>query len=99
MQILLSVRIAFVRGQLVSAQGLGIGLSHSLPKLVHPPELVCRITVSLIGDRIVLSPDLKPGEYAFFMGTGQQSAMAGSMAGKGAGGAATGRVYDFTIPD
>lgn len=49
--------------------------------------------------RIVLSSDLKPGEYAFFMGTGQQSATAGSMAGKGTGGAATGRVYDFTIPD
>jgi hypothetical protein len=49
--------------------------------------------------RVVLSSDLKPGEYAFFMGTGQQSATAGSMAGKGAGGAATGRVYDFTIPD
>lgn len=48
---------------------------------------------------VVLSSDLKPGEYAFFMGTGQQSATAGSMAGKGAGGAATGRVYDFTIPD
>lgn len=49
--------------------------------------------------RVVLSSDLEPGEYAFFMGTGQQSATAGSMAGKGAGGAATGRVYDFTIPD
>jgi len=49
--------------------------------------------------RVVLSSDLKPGEYAFFMGTGQQSATAGSMAGKGAGGAATGRVYDFTVPE
>lgn len=42
--------------------------------------------------RIVLSSDLKPGQYAFFMGTGQQSATAGSMAGMGAGEAATGRV-------
>src|SRR5262249_5646961 len=48
--------------------------------------------------RISLNSDLKPGEYAFFMGTGQQSATGGQMA-KGAGGAATGRVYDFTIPD
>jgi hypothetical protein len=49
--------------------------------------------------RVSLSSDLKPGEYAFFMGTGQQSATAGEMAGKGAGGAATGRIYDFTIPE
>ena len=48
--------------------------------------------------KVLLSSDLKPGEYAFFMGTGQQSATGGQMA-KGAGGAATGRVYDFTIPD
>lgn len=48
--------------------------------------------------RVSLNSDLKPGEYAFFMGTGQQSATGGQMA-KGAGGAATGRVYDFTIPD
>lgn len=49
--------------------------------------------------RVSLSSDLKPGEYAFFMGTGQQSATAGEVAGKGAGGAATGRIYDFTIPE
>ena len=49
--------------------------------------------------RVFLSSELKPGEYAFFMGTGQQSATAGQMAGKGAGGATTGRVYDFTIPE
>lgn len=49
--------------------------------------------------KLSLNSDLKPGEYAFFMGTGQQSATAGEMAGKGAGGAATGRVYDFTIPE
>jgi len=49
--------------------------------------------------KVSLNSDLKPGEYAFFMGTGQQSATAGQMAGKGAGGAATGRIYDFTIPD
>jgi hypothetical protein len=49
--------------------------------------------------RVSLDSDLKPGEYAFFMATGQQSATAGQMAGKGAGGAATGRIYDFTIPE
>ena len=49
--------------------------------------------------KLSLNSALKPGEYAFFMGTGQQSATAGEMAGKGAGGAATGRVYDFTIPE
>jgi hypothetical protein len=49
--------------------------------------------------RMSLSSDLKPGEYAFFMATGQQSATAGEMAGKGAGGAATGRIFDFTIPE
>ena len=48
--------------------------------------------------RVSLSSDLKPGEYAFFMGTGQQSATGGEMA-KGAGGAATGRIYDFSIPE
>ena len=49
--------------------------------------------------KVLLTSDLKPGEYAFFMGTGQQSATAGQMGGKGAGGATTGRVYDFTIPE
>ena len=49
--------------------------------------------------KVSLGSDLKPGEYAFFMGTGQQSATGSQMAGKGAGGATTGRVYDFTIPE
>jgi hypothetical protein len=49
--------------------------------------------------KLSLNSDLKPGEYAFFMGTGQQSATGSDMGGKGAGGAATGRVYDFTIPE
>jgi hypothetical protein len=43
---------------------------------------------------------MKPGEYAFFMGTGQQSTMAGgSTGGARSGGAAAGRVYDFRIPE
>jgi len=49
--------------------------------------------------RLKLAADMKPGEYAFFMGTGQQSTMAGgSSGGARSGGAATGRVYDFRIP-
>jgi hypothetical protein len=49
--------------------------------------------------RIVLEEDLKPGEYGFFMGTGQQSMMASGRGGSHSGGAAAGRIYDFTIPD
>jgi hypothetical protein len=50
--------------------------------------------------KIKLSAGMKPGEYAFFMGTGQQSTMAGgSTGGARSGGAAAGRVYDFRIPD
>jgi hypothetical protein len=49
--------------------------------------------------KVSLTSDLKPGEYAFFMGTGQQSATGAEMGGKGSGGAATGRIYDFTIPE
>jgi hypothetical protein len=49
-----------------------------------------------------IKPDaaMKPGEYAFFMGTGQQSTMAGgSTGGARSGGAASGKVYDFRIPE
>jgi len=49
-----------------------------------------------------IKPDvpMKPGEYAFFMGTGQQATMAGgSSGGARSGGAAAGRVYDFRIPE
>jgi hypothetical protein len=50
--------------------------------------------------RIKLNEAMKPGEYAFFMGTGQQATMAGgSSGGARSGGAAAGRVYDFRIPD
>jgi len=49
--------------------------------------------------RITLPEDLKPGEYAFFMGTGQQSMMSSSTVSSTSGGSAAGRVYDFTIPD
>jgi hypothetical protein len=50
--------------------------------------------------KLKLEAPMKPGEYAFFMGTGQQANMAGgSMGGARSGGAAAGRVYDFRIPD
>jgi hypothetical protein len=49
--------------------------------------------------KLTLAAEMKPGEYAFFMGTGQQSTMAGgSSGGARSGGAASGRVYDFRIP-
>jgi hypothetical protein len=50
--------------------------------------------------KIKLDASMKPGEYAFFMGTGQQATMAGgSTGGARSGGAAAGRVYDFRIPE
>jgi hypothetical protein len=50
--------------------------------------------------KIKLAAAMKPGEYAFFMGTGQSSTMAGgSTGGARSGGAAAGRVYDFRIPE
>jgi hypothetical protein len=44
--------------------------------------------------KVTLSEDLKPGEYAFFMATGQQ---VNGTEGRGTGGAATGRIYDFSL--
>jgi hypothetical protein len=49
--------------------------------------------------KVTLDMDLKPGEYAFFMGTGQGNTMAGAHGGNRSGGAASGRVYDFSIPE
>jgi hypothetical protein len=50
--------------------------------------------------KVVLAQGLKPGEYAFFMGTGQQATMSGGQTGGSrSGGSAAGRVYDFRIPD
>lgn len=46
--------------------------------------------------KISLSQDLKPGEYAFFMATGEQ---VGSSQGRGTGGVVTGRIYDFRVPE
>jgi hypothetical protein len=50
--------------------------------------------------KLKLGAAMHPGEYAFFMGTGQSSTMAGGQTGGArSGGAAAGRVYDFRIPD
>src|SRR3984885_10380981 len=50
--------------------------------------------------KLKIDAAMKPGEYAFFMGTGQSSTMAGGQTGGArSGGAAAGRVYDFRIPD
>jgi hypothetical protein len=47
--------------------------------------------------KVMLDQDLKPGEYAFFMATGQQLGATGARSGTG--GSATGRIYDFGIPE
>jgi hypothetical protein len=47
--------------------------------------------------RVTLDTDLKPGEYAFFMGTGQGATMSGARGGNRSGGNAAGRIYDFSI--
>ena len=47
----------------------------------------------------LLDEGLRPGEYAFFMGTGQSNTMAGARGGNRSGGSASGRVWDFTIPE
>jgi hypothetical protein len=50
--------------------------------------------------KIKVNAAMQPGEYAFFMGTGQSATMAGGQTGGArSGGAAAGRVYDFRIPD
>ena len=49
--------------------------------------------------KVTLLHDLKPGEYAFFMGTGTSETMSGAHGGNRSGGAATGRLYDFSIPE
>lgn len=49
--------------------------------------------------KLTLDADLHPGEYAFFMGTGQTNTMSGARGGNRSGGAATGRIYDFSVPE
>jgi hypothetical protein len=49
--------------------------------------------------RINLDAELKPGSYAFFMGTGQSATMSGAKGGNRSGGVASGRIYDFDVPE
>jgi len=49
--------------------------------------------------KITLDADLRPGEYGFFMGTGQSNTMSGPRGGNRSGGSATGRIYDFSLPE
>lgn len=49
--------------------------------------------------KVTLDEDLKPGEYGFFMGSGQADTMSGALGGNRSGGAAAGRIYDFTISE
>lgn len=55
--------------------------------------------VALRTYRVTLGSDLKPGEYAFFQGTGQQTMMGGGRGSKPSGGSASGRIYDFSVPE
>ncbi len=49
--------------------------------------------------KLKLDEGLKPGEYAFFMGTGQSNTMSGAHGGNRSGGTASGRVWDFSVPE
>jgi len=49
--------------------------------------------------KLTLKGDLEPGEYGFFMGTGQANTMSGARGGNRSGGSASGRIYDFSIPE
>jgi len=49
--------------------------------------------------KITLDSDLKSGEYAFFMGTGQQVMMASGHGSSPSGGSTAGRIYDFSVPE
>jgi len=49
--------------------------------------------------KLMLDQDLESGEYAFFMATGQQVGTTGASRGQGTGGAITGRIYDFRVPE
>jgi hypothetical protein len=49
--------------------------------------------------KLALDDALKPGEYGFFMGTGTSQTMTAARGGSRSGGAASGRIYDFAIPE
>jgi hypothetical protein len=49
--------------------------------------------------KLTLNNDLKPGEYAFFMGTSEGNMMSSGRVTSSSGASASGRIYDFTVPD
>jgi hypothetical protein len=49
--------------------------------------------------KVTLGSELKSGEYAFFMGTSQSSMISSGRGTNSSGGAAAGRIYDFTVTD
>jgi hypothetical protein len=49
--------------------------------------------------KISLDAGLKPGEFGFFMGTGEAVATSGGRGGSRAGGSTAGRIYDFSVPE
>jgi len=49
--------------------------------------------------KITLGSNLQAGEYAFFMGAGQQDMMAGRNVSASSGGSTAGRIYDFSVPE
>jgi hypothetical protein len=55
--------------------------------------------VGLRSYRINLDEEFMPGEYAFFMGTTQSATMSPARGGNRSGGMASGRIYDFNIPE
>jgi hypothetical protein len=49
--------------------------------------------------KITLYSDLRSGEYAFVMATGEQVMSSSSFGGSGSGAVPTGRIFDFNIPE
>jgi hypothetical protein len=47
--------------------------------------------------KFTLEGPLKPGEYGFFMGTGMETGMSSGRVASSSGGAALGRVFDFSV--
>jgi hypothetical protein len=82
--------------QIGSFGGMGGGKSgvKRSKELGFDPEHVAMRTY-----KIKLNSDLKPGEYAFFMGTSQSTAISSGRGTNSSGGSTAGRIYDFTIPE
>jgi hypothetical protein len=76
------------------------GVSGGKTGVKHDKEVPYKaVHVAIRTYKVTFDQDLKPGEYAFFMGTGMSETMSGARGGNRSGGAATGRVYDFSIPE